>query len=130
MNLALGTLVDEPALLTEPRPPLMKRMCSRCHLVLGWKVCEAELAGTITHGLCDGCVLVALEELDEMPAPESASELEGWRAHRASLALACEYTLDVGGAGPEPRAATPRASCAAVNDNAGEAPERPDVLTF
>lgn len=65
--------------------------------------------------------------LDAMPAPESAADLARWREHRAALALATEYTLDVGGAGPEPRAATPRATCGAVNDNAGEAPARPDA---
>lgn len=95
MNLALeiGTLVDDPSALPEPRPPLMKRMCGRCQLVLGWKVCIPEVAGTVTHGLCDGCSAVVLEELDEMPTPESAADVARWREHRAALALATEYTI-------------------------------------
>ncbi len=125
-----GTLIDNPLELAEPRPPLMKRMCSRCQMVLGWVVCVAERGGEVTHGMCEACALALLEELDEMPAPESAADLARWREHRAAMALACEYTLDVGGAGPAPRAATPRASCGAVNDNASEAPARSGVLSF
>lgn len=83
-SIAIGTEIEYPAALAEPRPPLMKRMCARCQLVLGWVVVGPEQAGQITHGACDECVRIQLEELAD------------WQANRAALALACEYTLDVG----------------------------------
>ena len=92
--LPIGTLVDCPADLPSPRPPLMKRMCcevrpdgERCDLVLGWVVCVPAMAGEISHGICEPCALRWLEALD---APAAA--------------LAEEYFLDVGAA-RAPRAA-------------------------
>jgi hypothetical protein len=138
--LALGALVDDPAALAEPRPPLMKRMCCRCELVLGWKVCEPANAGAVTHGLCEGCALALTEELDGLPSPESAIDLPRWRENRAALAQAVEYTLEIGGAGPAPQAATPFVARGpvphhgAVNANAGagdgEVLVRPGLLSF
>lgn len=57
----LGTLIDLPAALHEPRPPLMKRMCARCSLVIGWVVCVPEQAGQITHTSCGACHAAELE---------------------------------------------------------------------
>ena len=79
----IGTEIECPAALAESRPPLMKRMCARCQLVLGWVVCSPGQAGQITHGSCDACVEIQLTELAD------------WRANQAALALAIEYTLDL-----------------------------------
>lgn len=81
--LPIGTLVENPAALGAPCPPLMKRMCARCELVLGWIVCVPSKAGGISHSACPACIEVQLEELED------------WQANRAALALAVEYTLDV-----------------------------------
>jgi hypothetical protein len=116
LALAMGTLIEEPGRLAAPRPPLMKRMCSRCELVLGWVVCAEAMAGRVTHGLCAPCVAYSLDEY--------AAE------------MAAEYTLDVGGAGSAPRVATPRVCGGAtpphgaVNDNALKAPARPGIRSF
>ena len=66
--LPIGTLVDDPAGLPEPRPPLMKRMCCvpACQLVLGWVVCRADLAGDISHGYCPDCLEKLLEEIAQL----------------------------------------------------------------
>ena len=112
--LPLGSLVENPALLREPRPPLMKRMCCRCELVLGWVVCRPDYAGHVTHGYCRPCAAAWEEELAAWYPPEEA-------ARRAA-----EMTLDVGGAGLEPQAATP--VTAEATAGAGEALARPDVL--
>lgn len=77
-TLPIGTLVENPAALPEPRPPLMKRMCchrlpvpddalagtpaERCDLVLGWVICAAELDGNITHGVCEACATRWLDD--------------------------------------------------------------------
>jgi hypothetical protein len=46
----------------------MKRMCAEvlpdgepCSLVLGWVVCAPEMAGEISHGICEPCSLRWLE---------------------------------------------------------------------
>jgi hypothetical protein len=64
----IGTLIEVPTDLSEPRPPLMKRMCVEvmpdgepCSLVLGWVVCVPEMAGEISHGICEPCSLRGLE---------------------------------------------------------------------
>lgn len=80
LPLALGTLIECPATLPEPRPPLMKRRCARCELVLGWVVCAPEQHGEITHGSCDGCVAALLDEFDQ------------WRATTAAASMADEYS--------------------------------------
>ena len=81
--LPIGTEIECPGAL-EPRPPLIKRMCARCQLVLGWVVCTPAQSGQITHGSCDACVEIQLADLVD------------WRANQAALALAVEYSLDVG----------------------------------
>jgi hypothetical protein len=70
-------------------------MCARCQLVLGWVVCSPENAGSITHTSCPACAEIQL------------TELRDWQANQAALALAVEYTLDVGD--PDRAAARPRA---------------------
>lgn len=67
-SLPLDTLVDDPTTLPEPRPPLLKRMCAWCDLVLGWKVCTPENAGGITHGMCVVCLDKQAEELAQLDA--------------------------------------------------------------
>jgi hypothetical protein len=68
--LPIGTLIENPAALPEPRPPLMKRMCAEilpdgepCSLVLGWVVCVPKMSGEISHGICEPCALRWLEAL-------------------------------------------------------------------
>lgn len=66
-DLLVGTHIDRPDLLPSPRPPLMKRMCGRCQLVLGWKICVPEMGGAVTTGICEACLEITLEEtLDEV----------------------------------------------------------------
>lgn len=97
----ISTLVEDPAALPEPRPPLMKRMCcgllpvpedapegtqpERCDLVLGWVVCARSLAGEISHGICPLCSARWQEEAADMQAQQFE---------------------EAGAAGPAPRAAT------------------------
>jgi hypothetical protein len=64
----IGTLIEDANTLPHPRPPLMKRMCAEilpdgepCSLVLGWVVCVPEMAGKISHGICEPCSLRWLE---------------------------------------------------------------------
>jgi len=61
---ALGALVELPSVLTEPRPPLEKRVCARCDLVLGWRVCAPRQDGQISRGLCTACEQGAAEHLE------------------------------------------------------------------
>lgn len=84
--LPIGTLVDFPADLPEPRPPLMKRMCcerrpdgDRCDLVLGWVVCVPAMAGEISDGICKSCALRWLEAI-KAPADELAREYTAYAA--------------------------------------------------
>lgn len=82
--LTIGTLIENPGELPEPRPPLMKRMCceirpdgERCDLVLGWVVCIPALAGEISHGICLPCALrweAALDASAEVLAAEYSQE--------------------------------------------------------
>jgi hypothetical protein len=81
--LPIGTLVEQPASLGKPRPPLMKRMCARCELVLGWVVCSSDQAGQITHTSCQTCF------------EREMTALADYLANRAAHALADEYSLDV-----------------------------------
>jgi hypothetical protein len=62
-SLSVGALVDDPSALPEPRPPLIKRMCMRCELVLGWTVGGPGQGGQVSHGLCEVCYAVQMEEL-------------------------------------------------------------------
>jgi hypothetical protein len=85
-SLPIGTLIENPAELPDPRPALMKRMCCErlrsgepCALVLGWVVCVPEMAGEISHGICEPCALRWLEALDGPAA-----------------VMAAEYTLQLG----------------------------------
>lgn len=110
----IGLLIENPSLLREPRPPLMKRMCCRCDLVLGWVVCRPEFGGHVTHGYCEACTASLLEEL------------EAWYPASQATEIAARMTLDVGGAGLEPQAATPVPAVATAG--AGEDLARPDVL--
>lgn len=105
MNPAIGTLVDDPSALPEPRPALMKRMCREWlptgehhDLVLGWVVCAPEHGGKITHGICEACLARKLEELTE------------WQENQAALAIAVEHTLDVGATAGVSAAPSPAAS--------------------
>jgi len=66
--LPIATLIEDPTTLPAPRPPLMKRMCVEilpdgepCALVLGWVVCVPEMAGEISHGICEPCSLRWME---------------------------------------------------------------------
>jgi hypothetical protein len=68
MNPPIGTLIEDPSALPEPQPPLMKRMCVEiladgepCSLVIGWVVCVPEMAGTLSHGICEPCAMRWLE---------------------------------------------------------------------
>ena len=63
LELLIGTHIENPAALS-PRPPLMKRMCARCELVLGWVICVPENDGTVTHGECAACHAIIMEELE------------------------------------------------------------------
>lgn len=60
---AIGHLVSRPDLVAEPRPPLAKRVCCRCELVLGWVVCSPEQAGKVSHGYCPACYADAALEM-------------------------------------------------------------------
>ena len=73
LELLIGTQIENPALLPEPRPPMMKRMCcgrrrdgERCDLVLGWVICRPSVDGEITMGFCEACYAAAMEELDAL----------------------------------------------------------------
>ena len=70
LELPVGTLVDDPTALPAPRPPLMKRMCARCELVLGWVVCAPAQHGQVSHGFCQPCVEAKLTELADFLANE------------------------------------------------------------
>jgi hypothetical protein len=104
----------------------MKRMCaellpddSPCGMVLGWVVCAEQMRGIISHGICECCY------------ERKSDEIGRWREHQAALALACEYTFDLGGAGPRAPGGNPHtpgpAPELAVNGNATKAPARPEV---
>lgn len=115
MTLAIGTLVDDPAGLPEPRPALMKRMCAgrpgrECGLVLGWVVCVPAMAGQVSHGACECCAEAASLELEELLALEGA---------------ALEDILDGRSARPMPQATTPDQAEAIAG--AGEVLARPAV---
>ena len=74
--LPVGTLIDNPAALPAPRPPLIKRMCAgrpghECGLVLGWVVGAPGQHGQISHTTCPACAAAALEELEEFLAGSS-----------------------------------------------------------
>jgi hypothetical protein len=98
MKYPIGTLIENPAALPHPRPPLMKRMCVEvrpdgewCALVLGWVVCVPDMAGEISHGICEPCAMRWLQALDGPAA-----------------VMAAEYTLDLGARQPRAaQAATP-----------------------
>jgi hypothetical protein len=109
----IGTLVDDPS--TVPAGTgLMKRMCCRCELVMGWVVCQQDRAGRVTHDYCRPCAAAFEEELAQWyPAEEAARR-------------AADITLGVGGAGLELQAATPISAGATAG--AGEALARPDAL--
>lgn len=108
----------------------MRRVCMglverACGVELGTLPVPLEQDGQVSHGLCAVC------------AREMERQLH--REHMASLALACEYTFDIGGAGHAPRAATPVPQGPAPHEQAvpinaagreAEAPERPGVVFF
>ncbi len=71
LEILIGTHIENPAALPERgRPPLMKRMCGRCDLVLGWVICVPAQAGKITTGLCTACAALASKEMDALSADE------------------------------------------------------------
>lgn len=81
----IGTLVEWPADLPAPRPPLMKRMCAgyrdgagvahECGLVLGWVVCIAALAGEVSVGMCEGCAMLHREAVVDARANAGAGKI-------------------------------------------------------
>lgn len=70
LELLIGTLIERPDLLPSPRPPLAKRMCPRCDLVLGWQICPPAAAGTIIRLHCSECRAIVREESESLsPRP-------------------------------------------------------------
>jgi len=75
-TLPIGSLIDCPAEIAGARPPLIKRMCARCSLVLGWVVCTPENDGAVSHGACPACFEAQMTEIADwaanLPVPTPA----------------------------------------------------------
>lgn len=55
---------------------LMPVVCAWCRQPMGAKVCEAAMAGMVSHGICPGCVAIERAKLNLNDAPSAPARMQ------------------------------------------------------
>ena len=72
----LGGIIDSAllALLLYKSTARMRRVCCYCNTEMGFKPCEKELDGQITHGICEPCLIKIKKEIKQKEEAKDGTE--------------------------------------------------------